>query len=328
MLRRGIYLKPLFKILVFYSIFVLLFTGCESGKISMEDKKKTIEVIAKADFDFWQVVKLGAEAAGKEFGIDVVFNAPYREEDIVVQIQMVNNAINRKADAIIIAASDFEKLVEVSERAIDSGIPVIVIDSALNSKKISSFIATDNIEAGRRAGKKLIELVGEKSNIIIMDFIKGAGSSDQRKSGLMDVLKRYEGINILDTEYSYSDIAIAEDRTNKVLAKYNNIDAFVALNSKSTLGVAYAIQKMDLGGKIKIIGFDCSSEEVGLIEEGIIQTTIVQNPYSMGYMGVKTAVDILNHKKVDAYIDTGSKIIDKNNIYTPENQKLLFPFIN
>lgn len=318
----------MFRITIIFSISIFLFTGCTKSEISSNDDQKTIEVIAKADFDFWETVKLGAEAAGKEFGLDVEFKTASNEEDVEGQIDMVNDAIDKKVNAIVLAASDYEKLASVSERAIDAGIPVIVIDSALDSKKISSFIATDNKEAGRIAAQKLIALTGEKCNVVIMDFVKGAASSDEREEGLLDVIESHAGIKVLDTEYSSSDDKIAAELTTKILSKYNNVDAIVALNSQSTIGVANAIERMKLDGKVKIIGFDSNVDEIGLIEDGVIQATIVQNPYSMGYLGVKTAMDVLSNRKVDKYINTGSTIITKDNIYTHENQKLLFPFIN
>jgi len=96
----------------------------------------------------------------------------------------------------------------------------------------------------------------------------------------------------------------------------------------STEGVASTIQYLKLKDKVKVIGFDCTPQEVDFIEDGIIQATVVQKPFNMGYLGIKYAINAIDGKSVPTRIDTGSEVIDKTNMYTPENQKLLFPFVN
>lgn len=311
-------------------LFIVCFSvGCDKSELSKGEKKKTIAVFVKAkDNDFWKTVMIGAEAAGKEFDVNIEVSSPMNEKDVDEQIDDVKHAINAKVDAIVLAACDYERLVNISEKAIDSGIPVVIIDSALDSSKVSSFIATDNKEAGTLVGKKLVELAGEKCNIAIINFVKGSATGDQREEGLFEVIHKYPGIKVLDKEYSFSDEGIAREQTKMILKKYEKVDAIVALNAPSTIGVADAIQTMNLQEKVKVIGFDSTHEEIDFIEADVIQASVVQNPYSMGYLGVKHAIEVLQKKEVPKYVDTGSKVIDKNNMYTPENQKLLFPFVN
>ena len=306
----------------------LFFTACTKSYKTNSDQKKNIEVIVKMkNADFWNVVKMSAEAAGKEFDVNVRFDAPESEKDIDGQIRMVEQAIDSKADALVLAASDYERLVSVVEKAVNSKIPVIVIDSALNSHKIKSFIATDNVDAGRKVGEKLVELLGDKCKIAIINFVKGAAPADQREEGLLNILNKYPDIKIVAKEYCNSDTLLALQMTKKVISENGEIDCIVGLNAMSTVGVANAIKEMNLGGKVKVIGFDSTLEEIDLIEDNIIQATVVQNPISMGYLGIKYAVEAIKNKSIPKVIDTGSKVIDKTNMYAPENQKLLFPFV-
>jgi len=310
-------------------VVMLLSVGRVNTHIPTVEKKKTIAVIVKTKSnDFWKTVMIGAEAAGKEFDVNVEFSCPPDEKDAEAQIEEVNRSINKKVDAIVLAACDYEKLVKVSEMAIDDGIPVVIIDSAINSSKISSFIATDNKEAGRLAGKKLIEVAGKQCNIVVINFVKGTATADQREEGLLEVINSYPGIKVLDKEYCYANEEIARAQTNMVIKKYDKIDVIIALNAPATIGVANAIQKMNLQDKIKVIGFDGTHEEIDFMEADVIQATILQNPYSMGYLGVKYAIEDSNKNKIPKNVNTGSKVIDKSNMYTPENQKLLFPFVN
>lgn len=322
-LVRGILI-----VVLICSCIVLNISCTRSEKLNSYNEN-TIEVIVKMkDSDYWQTARLGAEAAGKEFGIDVTFDAPDNEGDIDTQIQMINDAISRKVNAIVLAACDYEKLVNVTEKAINAGIPVVIIDSALDSSKVSSFIATDNVEAGKMLGNQLLKIVGSKCNVAIMNFVKGSAPADQREAGFLQVIKNYPDINIVDKEYCSSDSKLAEELTKKILARHADINAIVAFNAPSAIGVGNTIEKLNLQNKIKIIGFDSFPEEVGMMEDNVIQATVVQNPYAMGYLGVKYALDVLNKKSVPKYVDTHSIEIDKNNMYTPENEKLIFPFVN
>ena len=310
---------------------LIINTGCmgQANKISDNNQKNIkVEVILKtSENDFWQNVRVGADAAGKEFSVNLSINSPLNESDVEDQITLVDNAIERKVDAIVLAASDFKKLVAVAEKAVNAGIPVIIIDSELDSTRISTFIATDNKEAAIKAGNRLVEIAGKECNIAIMSFVKGAATSNQRLEGIYEAIKKYPKIKVLAIEYSLSDENIAEKHTKNILKKYPDINAIVALNGPSTIGTARAIEEMNLSGKVKIVGFDNINGEIDYLEDNAIQAIVIQNPYNMGYLGVKYAVDVINKVNIAKTINTGSTVIDKRNMYLPENQKLLFPFV-
>ncbi|MED4605491.1 substrate-binding domain-containing protein, partial [Paenibacillus validus] len=106
------------------------------------------------------------------------------------------------------------------------------------------------------------------------------------------------------------------------------VDGIVALHAVSSIGVAEEIERLGLQGKVKVVTFDSTLEDIEYLQEGVIQATIIQNPFSMGYLGVKYAVDLLGgSKKVPARYDTGTTVIDQNNMFWSDNQKLLFPFV-
>ena len=269
---------------------------------------------------------MGAEAAGKEFNVNVEFWGPTNELEIDKQIEMVREVINEKVDALVLAACDYVRLVEPTEEVIAAKIPVIVIDSDLKSDKVKSFIGTDNVGAGYMVGKTLVDTIGKNGNVAVMSFIKGAASADQREEGFFNAIKDYPGINIVTTEYCSSNIDLSESLTYKILNEHEeDLDAIAALNADSTVGVARAIEKRGFAGKIRIVGFDSTPDEIDFLERDVIDSLIIQNPFSMGYLGVKYAVDVMNGKPVPKIVDTGSRVINKDNMYLPENQKLLFP---
>ena len=111
-----------------------------------------------------------------------------------------------------------------------------------------------------------------------------------------------------------------------MIRENTDIRCMVGINESSALGVAYALKELELGGKIKLVACDSSKEMIQFMEQGVIQVFVIQNPFNMGYISVKNTVDLLNKKDIPRISYTPSVIVTRKNIYTKENQKLLFPF--
>ena len=321
-------MKKIIKYIIIILMLAVL-TSCVSSTVPGQGEDINIKVIVKKqNHEFWAVVEMGTEAAGREFGVNVDYIGPTSEEDIEGQIRMVEAAIEDKVDAIVLAAIDYERLVPAAEKAKEAGIPVVIIDSNINSDKMNGFVGTDNVEAGRVLGEAMVEAIGMNIDIVIVSFVKGASSSNKRETGVLEAVGRYPDINVLDVLYCNSEEAIAKQLTIDALNKYPDIDAFVCLNAYATVGTARGIIETEKTGEIKIIGFDSTPEEIEYLESGSIELLVVQNPFSMGYLGVKYAIDAINGISMPKNVSTGTVVINKNNMYLPENQKLVFPFIN
>ncbi len=313
-------------IMVLALCLIIMVIGCVDSGFENEEKKHIEVIVKNKNTPFWAVVEMGAVAAGKEFGVDVHFDGPTDEKDIDGQINIVRKAIESEVDALVLAACDYERLVDIAHVAASEKIPVITIDSGLNSQKVKSFIGTDNVDAGKKLGQALVDKVGDKCKIAVMSFVKGAASCDQREEGLFETLGMYKDIQVLETLYCNSDEDTAEKLTMEIVEKYSDVEAIVGLNANGTTGAARAIIKLKKGNIIKIIGFDSTPEEIRYVEKDIIQSLVVQNPFSMGYLGVKYAYDAIINESVPKIVDTGSTVIDKVNMHYTENQKLVFPF--
>lgn len=321
-------MKKKLKFVVIILVFLLL-ASCSANGINKPGEDINIKVIVKKqNHDFWAVVEMGTIAAGKEFGVNIDYIGPASEEDIDGQIRMVEAAISDKVDAIVLAAIDYERLVPAAEKAIAAGIPVVIIDSNINSDKMNGFVGTDNVEAGRVLGESMIDVLGTDINVVIVSFVKGAASSNERETGVLEAISKYTEVNVLDVLYCNSDESIARQLTIDAVNKYNRIDAFVCLNAYATVGTARGIIELNKSNEIKIIGFDSTPEEIEYLEKGYIELLVVQNPFSMGYLGVKYAIDAVNGINMPEKVSTGTVVINKENMYLPENQKLVFPFID
>lgn len=277
--------------------------------------------------EFWQVMNQGVMTAAKEYKVEVKMLGTETESDIDGQIAILEKAIEDKPKAIILAASDYNRLVPVADKIIDAGIKLITVDSGLNGGISSSFIATDNYAAGLKAGQSLIKVIPSEATIAIVNYVKVSATAMDRERGVRDSLSSYTNIKVLDTVYSESSAQKGYEVVTELLKSEPSITGIIGLNEPSAVGAARVIKDKGLAGRIKLIGFDSSMDEIAFLEEGVLQATVVQKPFNMGYLAVQTAVQVTSGEKVNSSIDTGSEVITKDNMYTNENQKLLFPFV-
>jgi ribose transport system substrate-binding protein len=311
------------KIRIFLSVLLmaLLSFSCATKK---ESKKMQILVSPKGlVHSFWLTVKAGADSAAKEVNAEIIWKGPAQETDIAGQISIIEDYINKKVDAIVIAACDAKALIPVLQKAKEANIPVITIDSGIESDIALSLIATDNVNAAKKGAEKLAELLKGKGNVASIPFVAGAATSNMREQGFKEGLQNYPDIKLAATQYSQSEVATGMAVTEDILTSQKDLAGIFAANEAGTIGVAQALKSKNKVGQVKVVGFDAAANEIDELKAGVIDALIVQDPFKMGYLGVKTAVDVKNGKPVEKKIDTGVYIITKENLNTPEIQKLL-----
>ena len=203
----------------FVLLAVLLLTACQSSK------KKVIGVVPKGTSHiFWQSVQAGAIAAGRELGVDVVWNGPAQETEYGRQIQIVDSMIARRVDGLAVAATDKTALVAPIERAAKAGIPVTVFDSGVDSENILTFVATNNYEGGQMAARKLADLVHGQGEVAIVMNAPGSGSTMDREKGFADAMsKEFPNIHIVAAQYGMSDRAKARDVAENMLSAHTGL---------------------------------------------------------------------------------------------------------
>ncbi|MEH7480951.1 ABC transporter substrate-binding protein [Neobacillus drentensis] len=320
---------------VMTSIFAMALSGCSSSSSttdskstasSKEGKPLNVALIVKSvDSEYWLTVKAGAEKAAKELGVNVSFKGAPSETDIAGQISIVENAVNQHMDGIVLAASDTKALVAPAEKAIGAGIPVVTVDSGIDSDKPQSFIATDNEKAAEEAAKTLAEMTGKKGKVAVVSFVPGAATAVMRENGFKAGIKQFPKMNIVATQYSQSDKARALSVTEDILTANPGVVGLFGANNKSALGAAQAIKQKGLEDKVNLIAFDADPDEINELQKGTIKALVVQNPFKMGYEGVANVVKAIKGEQVEKHIDTGVTVVTKDNINDPEVQKLLFP---
>ncbi|MDE5864931.1 MAG: substrate-binding domain-containing protein [Lachnospiraceae bacterium] len=319
-------IKKLFT--AFAVICMMLMVGCGQAEEQNDDDKPYIAVICKgAQHEFWKTVEQGAMDAGEEMDIRVTFEAPEDESQIDVQIEMMKKVIEEGADAIVLAPLDTERLNGVVEEAVSRGIPVLTLDSDITTSARVATIGTSNESAGAIAARNAADLMGGRGKVAIIVHVQNALTAIEKTRGFVDEIdSKYKGkIKIMDTTSCNGDPEIAKEQALDFLDKYPDLDCFYGTNEGAAVGIAAAVKERNLQGKILIIGFDSSDDEIAYLSEGIINGMMVQNPYNMGYLGVRNLKKVLDGKTIEQKIDTGVTYVNGDNLYDEDTQWLLYP---
>jgi ribose transport system substrate-binding protein len=310
------------------SMFLLVAIGCAAFSACKRPEgsgKRVIVVIPKGvSHFFWQSVHAGAEAAGKELSVEIVWKGPAQETDYAGQINIVEDAITRRVDGIVLAPAHGEALVPIVERARKEGIPVTIFDSGISTESYVSYVATDNRQGGVVAAHRLAEKLGGVGKVAILGVKAGSVSTDEREQGFQDTIKqKYPGIQIVAFQYGEADRAKSLDRATDILTAHPDLNGLFASNESSTIGAVQAIKQKGLSGKVVLGGFDSSPNLIDDLKAGAIDSLVLQNPFKMGYEGVKALVQRLNGQTPERHIDTGVKLLTKDNLDTAEMQQLI-----
>ena len=211
-----------------------------------KSKKWRVIVIPKGTtHEFWKTLHAGTLKAADELGnVDVIWQGPQKEDDRVQQIQLVQNAIAAGVDGIVLAPLDARALVDPVEAAVAKGIPVVIFDSALESTKMVSYVATNNYNGGVLAARRLGELLKGQGKVILLRYAVGSESTEQREKGFTDTLaKDFPGISLLsDTEYAGPTSDSAQQKAQSLVTRYRGeVDGIFCANESSTFGMLRAL---------------------------------------------------------------------------------------
>jgi ribose transport system substrate-binding protein len=309
----------------------LALVGC--GK-KIDDKTFTIAVIPKGTtHEFWRSIHAGAVKAQQELAargvpVEVMWKGPFREDDRDQQIQVVENFTSRRVSGIVLAPLDSQALANPVASAVQSGIPVLVMDSGLKSDKYISFVATDNFKGGQLAGEYMARLLDGKGNVILLRYAVGSASTEEREKGFLDALAKFPGIKMISADqYAGATVETAYQASQNLLNRFGGeVNGVFCANEPSTIAMTKALRDIGkAGGKVKMIGFDAGSQSVLDMKNGDVQGLAVQNPLLMGYLSVTTMVKHLQGEKVESRIDTGVVLVTPENMAQPEIKDLLQP---
>ncbi|MDB5622066.1 MAG: substrate-binding protein [Devosia sp.] len=295
-----------------------------SGGASFAQEAREIALISKGfQHQFWQAVKAGADKAGAELGVTVTFEGPDNETQVDRQIDMLAAALSRNPAAIGFAALDSQAATPLLQQAKDAGIPVIAFDSGVDSDIPLTTATTDNVAAAALAADKMAELIGEEGKIAVVAHDQTSRTGIDRRDGFVNrIAEAYPNIEIVSVQYGGGDQLQSTEITKSILLANPDLKGIFGTNEGSAIGVANG--KQELNSQVVVIGFDSGAAQKGMVESGLMNGAITQNPVGIGYETVKAAVTALDGGELPDIIDTGFFYYDATNMDDPEIAAVLY----
>ncbi|HZM01598.1 MAG TPA: substrate-binding domain-containing protein [Candidatus Saccharimonadales bacterium] len=272
---------------------------------------------------FWKAVHAGADAGGKEFGYQIYWNAPELETDRERQIQIIEDFIVQKVDGLVVAPVDKEAMVPSIEKLASMGIPCVIIDSAVDTDKYICFAATDNYKGGAMAARRMGKILDGKGKVVVIKYAPGSASTADRENGFMETLKKeFPGIEIVDSKYGMATVETALQASEDLLTRHPDLQGLFACNASTAVGAFRALQSQKRP-EVKMVGFDAEAALLDGMRAGQIDSLVVQDPYKMGYEGVKAIAAHYKGQPVEKRIDTGVTVVTRESLDDPKIKELL-----
>lgn len=271
---------------------------------------------------FYISMEKGAKEAAIKLGVKLVTQSGERETDVESQHRILENLINQKVDAILIAPSGSKEILPAIKKANKANIPVLVLDSDIDhieaqrlSVKTETFIGSDNVLGGVLAAKYLAKELNGIGDVAIIEGVSGQESVDNRKNGFLREIKNYPGIRLVATQSGYGNRAQGFTAAQNIIQAHPGLKGIFGANDPMALGAFEAVRSFNKQDQIRVVGFDASPDALESIKKGDLKGSVAQFPDEMGRMGVENAINLLKGGKAPPKVlHTKMELIDKNAI--------------
>lgn len=305
--------------------------GIAFGVPAIAQTKPTISVIVKdTTSPYWQAVLAGARKAGQDLGVNVIELGAQSESDVSGQISILAKAVASNPAAIVIAPAKFAALGKPIDEAAKK-VKIIGIESAADTKAMTSLLATDNVNAGRVAADALAVAITKSSadtegDVVMISSMPGVPSLDQRVKGFKEVVTaKYKALDITAEKVADGKPATVLGIMNDLIANTGDLRGVFVSDPITAQAVSQAVVEKKTNDKINIVGVGSDEKLVKFLRDDVIAGLVVEDPFRMGYDGVKTALAASKGEQVSANIDTGATLVTKANMSSARSQELLKP---
>ncbi len=278
------------------------------------DDTLNIAVVVKAvTSDYWKLVGAGVEAAmAADPSINATFLGPNEETDIEGQIRIIEAQISAQVDALAVAPSQADQLAPTLQAAVDAGIPVVLIDTNIETFEAkSAFVGTDNRLGGQLAGEYIAGQLQAGDEVVILRGAAGDPVHNLREEGAVEALEA-AGIVVAAVQPANSDRAMGQSVAENLFTAHPNVKAVYATNDEMALGAYNAAQAAGLD--LIIVGFDASPDALQAIQDGQLSASIAQFPGKIGELGTLTAAAVARGQSVESFVNTGVEVVTADNV--------------
>jgi ribose transport system substrate-binding protein len=285
---------------------------------------------------YWKTVDTGFHKAAAEYHVTALLRGP-DNYDPAAELDEFKKAVAAKPAGILVSVADAVTFRSAITDAVQGGTPVITVDSDAPTSARLFFIGTNNVAAGRLGGERLASRLNGKGNILVFS-IPGQPNLDERLRGYKDILADHPQMKIVEVLNVKGDPGIAYDSARKYLDRKgpDKIDAFVSLESSSGPAIGEVLKRANITDRT-VIAMDVGPETLDLIKNGVIDASVSQKPFTMGYVGL-AMLDAIQHHRPDnfqsnytvdsfaryaSFIDTGTSLVTRDNVdfYLQSQQK-------
>jgi ribose transport system substrate-binding protein len=276
--------------------------GCSRPAGGTSAGKPVVALVVKTlNNPYFIDMQRGAEEAARTHGLDLLVQAAEREIDVERQMQIAENLIQRRVSVLIIAPSGSREIIPVILKANRAGIPVIIVDTRADAAglkaaggRIATFIGSDNYEGGRLAGQFLVERMGGRARVAVLEGIPGHETGDARLRGFHAALAGHPEMKIVASQPANWERDQGYTVCQNILQAHPEVNALFAASDLMALGATEAIAAAGRSGRITVVGFDALDEARQAVSRGIMAATVAQNPARMGAAGVEWAARIMH----------------------------------
>ncbi|MCU1294869.1 MAG: sugar transporter substrate-binding protein [Bryobacterales bacterium] len=307
-----------------FSAALLVLSSC--APLPHNPNETYILVTTNIKVPYWQSALAGLRQAASELRVKVDMVGP-DTYDTKAEHDEFQRAVARKPSGILVSAADAAVMAPDINSAIQSGIPVLTLDSDAPDSKRLLFVGTDNYNAGTLGGQLVSKLLNGKGNVVIFTM-PGQGNLNARLHGYQNVFEAHPGIKVADVVDIKGDPTVAFDKAKDLINSKAKVDAFVCLEAIACPEVGEVVSRQNMGGKVAIVAMDADQRTITLIQKGVISATIAQKPFTMAYFGTKLVDELHHHppssltenfaqnsfSPLPTFVDTGTFIVDKDSV--------------
>jgi len=306
---------------IFLILLLILAVNCQRNQQRNTDKPTIAFIMKTLNNPFFIDMQQGAKKAADSLDVNLIIQAAEREVDVERQLQIVENMIQRKVSAICISPSGSREIVPGIVKANRAGIPVFVVDTRVDSETmqeagghITTFIGSDNEDGGRLAAEYIIDKLEGKGKVAVLEGIPGHETGDARLRGFTETVGNEPGIEIVTSQTANWERSQGFIVFQNILQSDPDVEALFACNDMMALGAVEAIKAAGKTGEIIVVGFDAVEDSREAIQEGVMDATIAQHPYMMGYIAVEKVVEKLKNKSIQDEIPVKIELINREKL--------------
>lgn len=311
-------MRKLIRSILLVALSTVIFWGCNRDQ-EIEGNGLTIALVLKTlNNPFFVDMEKGAREAANKLGVNLIVQGSERDLDVEKQMQILENLIQRKVDAICLVPSGSQEIIPAIVKANNAGIPVLNVDNRIDMNaltkaggKVEIFIGSDNFEGGRLMGEYLITKLNGSGKIAVLEGVPGQEAGVQRLEGFLNALEENSGIEIVSSQTANWEMSQGYDVFQNMLEGHPEIEALFSGNDNMALGAIEAISAAGRTGEIIVLGFDAIDDARTAIKKGTMEASIAQSPELMGKLAIEYAVKIIGGEKIPEEVPVEIKLITR-----------------